>query len=123
MEQRKINELRKRNAKIVFKAGIPFQVFDDDDLNDDQIFEMMDWFDEANEEGLLPIEVEQLSAERKRYLQTRDRYYQEYYDAHSERISAIQNAKNGEDKLALIAQIDTDACDYAEEICKQKGLK
>ena len=39
MEQRKINELKRRNAKIVFKAGIPFQVFDDDDLDDDQIFE------------------------------------------------------------------------------------
>ena len=123
MEQRKINELKRRNAKIVFKAGIPFKVFYDEDLDNDQMSEMMNWCDEADKEGLLPIEVEPISEEDQTYWDTWQTACDQFAVLHPERVAEIRNAKNGEEGIRLQAQMYKDASAYADAECKRKGLK
>ena len=123
MEQRKINELKRRNARVVIKAGIPFKVFYDEDLNNDQMSEMMDWCEEADREGLLPIEVEQMTEEEKIYHDTWQSAFDAYFATHQEEVAAVRNAKNGAEGLSLISQSYDHAAAYADAECKRKGLK
>ena len=123
MEQRKINELRKRNAKVVIKAGIPFKVFDDEDLDNDQMSEMMSWCDEADEEGLLPIEVEEMTPEQKLYADTFEEARQYYAETHSDLLKTIRNETDCKRGMRMFAEYYDQANNYAKEVCKQKGLK
>lgn len=123
MEQRKINELKRRNARVVIKAGIPFKVFADDGLNNDQISQMMGWCDEADEEGLLPIQAEPISEEDQFYWDTWQAACDQFAVLHPERVAEIRNAKNGEEGIRLQAQMYKDASAYADKVCEKKRLE